>query len=101
MNAKQLELAKASIEGDCDIIGVMLDVDTGFTCALGGLAVSAGYPLSEQDNKRYTNILFAVGEFYGLEEKELMAIMERNDRYIGKAQRQEAIIEYLNSLELE
>ena len=96
MNAKQLELAVESIEGDCDIRGRMKNED-GETCAMGGLAESAGFDAAVG----HFGVISAVRKFYGLSYEDTSRIISLNDNYARKATRVKHIVKYLNSLELE
>ena len=99
MNKSQLVLAIESIEGDCDI-RFSLKNDDGYTCALGGLAESAGFDAG-MHNQRFTEILHEVGKFYGLTTIQTHKIVGLNDKYAKKVTRVKHIVKYLNSLELE
>ena len=96
MNKSQLALAVESIEGDCDIRGVMKNED-GETCAMGGLAESAGFDAA----KGHFAVISAVRKFYGLSYEDTSKIIRLNDKYAMKWTRVKHIAKYLNSLELE
>ena len=96
MNKTQLALAIESIEGDCDIRGSMKD-RLGQTCALGGLAESAGFDAG-MGNDRYYTVIADVSAFYGLQTNQTRRIMSINDRYVTKKARQRNIIKFLRGL---
>ena len=99
MNASQLALAVESIEGDCDTRN-FLKVSSGKTCAVGGLAESAGIDPGMW-NDRLHLVMPKVRGFYGFSPIELRKIMRLNDKFARKATRVKHIVKYLNSLELE
>lgn len=98
MNAKQLELAITSIGGDCDISGYMKD-EEGKTCAIGGLAESAGIRTGKWNN-RFDTVIGGVRKFYGLSDIQVYEIMNINDTYAKPTTRRKHIVKYLNNLEL-
>ena len=95
MNKEQLALAIESVSGDCDGRGEFKDW-RGQTCAVGGLAESAGFSIGKVI--RVSKLIEKVRNFYGLTGGEVWKITDINDKYKTKKARQSNVIKYLKGL---
>ncbi len=97
MNAKQKALAIESIENDCDGRYDFYNLSTGKTCAVGGLAISAGI---DHSWTKMSDYLGKIAKFYGLSKDLLWDITAINDDYKTKQARRNNVIKFINTLEV-
>lgn len=107
MNAKQKEEIIRIIKSDCKTRRVYIDCD-GNTCAIGALAVAAGLTLPSPGAVSQSNLIRYYDELasplmaaYGLDRYDLQMIQSLNDDYGTPKDRQNAILLYIDSLEIE
>lgn len=108
MNAEQREKVIAAIKADAEIRYEYFN-DEGQCCVIGGLIKAAGYELTLVSAgvfpiQRLVNELPKVCQFlndsYGLSRDDLSVLQTINDINNLRAERQEALIEYVMSIPL-
>ena len=94
MNQKQYERALEAVRNDCAIQRKLID-DYGNTCAVGAMALAAGYtPHSLRRLRTYNGI----AKRYGLQEDELRPIWRVNDHEYNQSDRRLAVANVLHSI---
>jgi hypothetical protein len=100
MDAAQKTLLFEVIDADCQISGQFMN-ELGQTCAIGALALEAGFDADRMKSKQvWTKVFQKVEAHYGLTHYQSSKIMDLNDLYFTPEERRAAIREYVDTLEV-